>query len=269
MKATIKSAILLSSALALIAGTSSLTGPAAQAQGGDTLAQIQPNAEMVSQGAELFKANGCNGCHGDQGNGDGPAAAALNPKPRNFHTKDAWKNGQSFAGLYKTLEEGLPGTPMSPFGHLPAKDRVAIINYIRSLAPANYPAPSAADVESLEKTYGLSEALNKAATTAIPVDKAIELLIAEDKPQQDKVQAALKKLQASADAGAALIMTSSYNQERMLTTLVHAGNSWKGSSADFAKMVLADPDSNGFKAATAGYTSAQWQALQNALKKLL
>ncbi len=38
------------------------------------------------QGKVWYFEAGCDGCHGKQGRGDGPAAAALNPKPANFCT---------------------------------------------------------------------------------------------------------------------------------------------------------------------------------------
>lgn len=38
------------------------------------------------QGKVWYFEAGCDGCHGKSGKGDGPAAAALNPKPANFCT---------------------------------------------------------------------------------------------------------------------------------------------------------------------------------------
>lgn len=262
-------ALLGAATIALGAMLAWVPGPAAEAQAPDVLKQIQPNDEMLKNGATLFAAN-CASCHGEQGKGDGLAAAALNPKPRNFHSKDAWKNGQTFAGLYKTLEEGLPGTPMGSFNHLPATDRVALINHIRSLAKANYPDPTAQDVETLQKDYSLAEELAAGGEKAlIPVAKAVELLIAEDAPKQAKVKQALAKLKAGTDKGSMLISSSSYDQERMLTMLVNSGDSWRGNVQDFSKMVMYNAEVNGFRSMTGSYTSAQWSELQNALKKLL
>jgi mono/diheme cytochrome c family protein len=54
----------------------------------------------------------CQLCHGPQGMGDGPGGAALNPKPRNFHTvadtlSDAW--------MYHVITNGWTGTGMPPW----------------------------------------------------------------------------------------------------------------------------------------------------------
>ena len=57
---------------------------AAPARGAD---QISPAAEKEAQ--DIFK-NRCTMCHGQSGKGDGPAGAALNPKPRNW-TDTEWQ----------------------------------------------------------------------------------------------------------------------------------------------------------------------------------
>ena len=40
----------------------------------------------AKKGGYWYREAGCDGCHGKSGRGDGPAAAALNPKPANFCT---------------------------------------------------------------------------------------------------------------------------------------------------------------------------------------
>lgn len=262
MKAIVKHSMLVALALSLVAGTS---GFRAQAQGGaDLLKQLQPNPEMLKKGDELFKAN-CAMCHGAKGDGSGQPAL----KPRNFHAKVGWKNGQAFASMFKTLEEGLPGTPMSSFSQLAPKDRVALIHHIRSLEPSNFPPITAQDAETLQKNYKLGDTINKAAAKAIPVDKAVELLIKEAEPQNAQIKAAVEKLMAAHDKGAQLVLDSTSNPERAFSMLVNAGNSWKGSVQDFSRIVLSNADTDGFRSETGAYSSAQWLELQNALKKLL
>jgi len=255
---------LLAASMLLATGLSWFAGAQAQSGGGaDLLKQMQPTPEMLKHGDELFKAN-CAVCHGPKGMGDGQPAL----HPRNFHAKVGWKNGQAFSKMYKTLEEGLPGTPMSSFSQLPPKDRVALITHIRSLEPANFPPITAADAETLQKDFKVTD-LTKSGPAAIPIDKAVELLIKEAEPQNAMIKSAYDKLMAAHDAEAQLIKDSTTDPQRALSLLVNAGKLWKGSPQDFAKMVLSDPDVNGFKSETGDYNAAQWQSLQNALKKLL
>jgi mono/diheme cytochrome c family protein len=77
----------------------------------------------------LFKDN-CVVCHGPQGHGDGPAASAMNPRPRNLAT-DPFKNGDSVEQIEGTLKSGL--NQMPSFSWLSDADRETLANYIKSL----------------------------------------------------------------------------------------------------------------------------------------
>jgi mono/diheme cytochrome c family protein len=87
--------------------------------------------ELVDHGAAAFSTT-CAMCHGPKGMGDGPAGAALNPKPRNL-VEGKWKKGGTSLGLFDVVTHGLPGTSMAPFGHLPVNERWALVHYIRSI----------------------------------------------------------------------------------------------------------------------------------------
>ncbi len=75
----------------------------------------------------------CASCHGDAGEGNGAAAANLNPKPRNFKAPEAeWKNGKTVAGITKTLKEGIaPG--MAKYDYLKEEEIAALANYVIEL----------------------------------------------------------------------------------------------------------------------------------------
>ncbi|MFQ5785650.1 MAG: c-type cytochrome [Alphaproteobacteria bacterium] len=67
----------------------------------------------------------CAQCHGDEGEGDGPAADLLYPRPRDFSlavfkykTTHADSEFPSDDDLRKTIREGLPGTSMPAWGEL-------------------------------------------------------------------------------------------------------------------------------------------------------
>ena len=68
----------------------------------------------AAKGEKIFKAN-CVVCHGDKGDGKGPAAAGMTPPPRNFTSATDMK-GIDNARLHKSIVEGRPGTPMVGFG---------------------------------------------------------------------------------------------------------------------------------------------------------
>lgn len=118
----------------------------------DVAALVKPTPELIGKGQAIY-AQQCATCHGAGGKGDGPAASALVPKPRNFHDTEGWKNGRTVSAVFKTLTEGIPGTPMPPFSGLSASDRFALVHYVRTLMP-NQPADEAGAIEALAKTLG-------------------------------------------------------------------------------------------------------------------
>lgn len=79
----------------------------------------------------------CSACHGESGKGDGPAAVALNPKPRNY--TDCKEMGKrSDAELFKVIKEGGAAAGLSPlmvaFGsQLSDKEIWDVIAFIRSI----------------------------------------------------------------------------------------------------------------------------------------
>lgn len=79
----------------------------------------------------------CSSCHGESGKGDGPAAIALNPKPRNYtDCKEMSKRGD--AELFKAIKDGGPAVNLSPlmvaFGsQLTDKEIWDTIAFIRSI----------------------------------------------------------------------------------------------------------------------------------------
>ncbi len=256
-------------ALVLVAGVSHLGGGGQALADAALLKQVQPSDALVKEGQKLFMKNNCNSCHGDNGKGDGLAAAALNPKPRNFHANAAWKNGTSFAGLYKTLEEGIPGGAMSAYGHVSAKDRVAIITYIRSLNKAIYPPIAETEVNKLDQQYGLAKALASGGKAQIiPVSLAISKLVEESAADRQKVEKALAQVKKDSSPGALLFQSAAYDHGRALTALHHS-RSWKASSQELAKLAMSDAAHNGFKAKVRTFSGQQWQQLFDYLKKVL
>ena len=69
---------------------------------GDSVAPTAPPTPITG---ELVFNTRCATCHGTRGHGDGPAAQALNPKPRDY-TDPAWQKSVSDAQIKKTIVEG-------------------------------------------------------------------------------------------------------------------------------------------------------------------
>ncbi|OYZ22962.1 MAG: hypothetical protein B7Y39_06845 [Bdellovibrio sp. 28-41-41] len=87
---------------------------------------------QIESGKKIYREN-CIACHGDKGDGRGPAAVAIpGTKPRNF-IEGKYKYGETSKEIFKTLTEGVPGTAMPPWASLSEKDRWAVIAYIKSL----------------------------------------------------------------------------------------------------------------------------------------
>jgi len=91
--------------------------------------QIAPaRAPDLSKAATLYQSN-CAACHGATGDGNGPQAAALDPRPTNFQDH-ARHFGRSVYGLYNTISLGVEGTSMPAFGNLRAEERWALAFFV-------------------------------------------------------------------------------------------------------------------------------------------
>ena len=77
----------------------------------------------------------CAPCHGPEGRGDGPAAAALTPKPRNFRDSGFW-NGRTVPQLRLAVRDGRPGTLMAPFAGVLSDGEIDdVVGYLQSFRP--------------------------------------------------------------------------------------------------------------------------------------
>ncbi|MBM3460987.1 MAG: cytochrome c [Armatimonadetes bacterium] len=94
---------------------------------------VPDTPENLAKGKELFLKN-CATCHGDTGTGDGPAGAALDPKPRNFST-ESFKFGGEDWQLMRTIMDGAPQPSgmVGWDGRLDEKDAWTLINYVKAL----------------------------------------------------------------------------------------------------------------------------------------
>ncbi|MES2002619.1 MAG: cytochrome c/FTR1 family iron permease [Pseudomonadota bacterium] len=82
------------------------------------------NAPDLARGAVLFQQN-CASCHGATGDAQTPMARQLNPPPIAFADRARASQRSPFA-LYQVINQGIEGTAMQSFAHLPEPDRWAL-----------------------------------------------------------------------------------------------------------------------------------------------
>ncbi|MCA9070867.1 MAG: c-type cytochrome [Planctomycetaceae bacterium] len=94
--------------------------------------------DHLKQGQEVYEFY-CQQCHGVTGDGNGPAAAAMRPRPRDYR-KGIFKFTSTPYGykprrddLKRTLRNGVPGTSMPAFDRLPEGDIDAVVDYVLAL----------------------------------------------------------------------------------------------------------------------------------------
>lgn len=94
----------------------------------------------------------CAACHGERGDGRGPAAETMRPPPRDFTSGlfkfTATPHGQlpSDAALRRTISRGLEGTPMRSWDLTP-EEVDAVIAYLKTLSPRWKEEPVPPEVE--------------------------------------------------------------------------------------------------------------------------
>ena len=76
------------------------------------LITLPPEAASAEDGETLYKTY-CLTCHGEKGKGDGPASAALDPKPADFSDAKFWATHDD-AAVKKVIKEGGAAVGKSP-----------------------------------------------------------------------------------------------------------------------------------------------------------
>jgi len=96
-------------------------------------------ADHLAHGAEVYRLR-CAACHGVTGDGNGPAATAMHPLPRDYRLGifkfTSTTNGQKplREDLLRTIRRGARGTSMPAFNLLPEADLQAVVDYVLVLA---------------------------------------------------------------------------------------------------------------------------------------
>ena len=226
----------------------------------------KPTPELIAEGEKLFKTS-CASCHGENGTGGGPGSMGLNPAPRNFTSKDNWKNGTKLSNIYSTLQEGLPPSAMIAYDFLLPQQKFALAHYLRATFIPTPDNDTDADLQALDATYNLSGGLTLAAQ--IPVKSAGYLVIKENQSANTKIDSlisSIKKYQS--EIGYNVLSKVAKNQKTVLSFLIK-NSGWKQNESTFVNLVVNNVNQNGFNGAVFNLKNEEWNSLYNLMLKLI
>jgi mono/diheme cytochrome c family protein len=219
---------------------------------------IAPSTQLVAKGKELFAAN-CVQCHGEQGLGNGPASATMNPRPRNFTSSNGWTNGYSLPAIYKTVNMGVPGTSMASFNYLSRNDRMALAHFVQSLGAFSHGAGGDEALEALSKELATQ---GEKTPNKIPVSLAMAKL--------EREFTAARPLAVVAEdhsPGAEIFRRMVPNASRAAQVLA-GSEKWRKGPAELAASILPDAPGNGFSMSAATLSAEEWKQLHAKLLEL-
>src|SRR5580765_1585133 len=126
-------------AVLAVTALSSLQALPAETKGEqEVVGQSKDSGAPGAIGQNLYQQH-CAACHGVKGEGDGPAAVWLYPKPRRF-TSGLFKIKSTPAGflptdedLFQTVTRGMPGSSMPSFTYLNEQERRDVVQFVKTL----------------------------------------------------------------------------------------------------------------------------------------
>ena len=221
----------------------------------------KPTPEYIAKGKELFIST-CSSCHGQDGKGNGPAGGALNPKPRNFYSKEGWVDGRSLFEMYKTINDGIKGTGMSAYEYLPPSDRIAIIHYIRTFT--DFPKITDEIVKKLDETYNLSAGTKT--PNQIPVKMAMSNIIDENAHLIKQSKNLVSVISGDKSKDAVLLKNIALNLNKFTEIYLH--NLAKKDINNFVGSLVSDPISLGLKGSVVRLSKTQLESLYKYLNNI-
>ena len=137
-----------------------------------TPSPVAAQAGNAAAGKAVYERK-CAGCHGDKGDGKGPAAELLSPKPRDFtaglyKVRTTANKVPTDQDIFRIITDGMPGTSMPPWAVLPEKDRWNLVAYIKAFAAEKFkegpkklelPKDVASSPESIKRGKEMFEAI--------------------------------------------------------------------------------------------------------------
>jgi mono/diheme cytochrome c family protein len=226
----------------------------------------EPAPELLTKGKNIFTTV-CISCHGEGGKGDGPAGSSLNPKPQNFTSKDGWKNGPKLSQIYKTLQDGIPGSAMASYEYLTPEEKFGLAHYIRTTFVSSPPKDSPEDLTMLDQLYNLSK--GREIPAKIPVSAAAKFVINENDPQVQKTTIILRTIANNiSDPAVQLFDKITDNKFRALISLERSLD-WKQNEKLFICTIVNNVNINGFNRQAYYLSGNEWDLLHSYLKGIL
>ena len=228
--------------------------------GVDLTAMLTSTPDAVADGKKLFGTY-CTACHGTAGKGDGPAAVALTPRPRNFTSPQRWTLGYTLADIYISLTEGVKGTGMGSFGSLSPADRFALSHYVESLGAFDHHDRPAEEKARLDARYHMSQGIHAPNKVAVPT-------VMKHEEEEFSAPPPVGLPPASdMSTGAVLCRRLVADPARVAEVLSQVPD-WRTKPDVFTRAAMADTPRNGFRSAVATLEGAQWASFHDELVTL-
>ncbi len=221
-----------------------------------------PTSELVSKGKVLYNTN-CTSCHGEEGKGDGVAAVALTPKPRNLVQVDGWTNGRTFTDLYNTLQKGVPNTGMIAYEFIPVLDRIAIIQYVRTMAV--FPNVDGEEIALLDQTYSFTK--GEISPNQITLEMASTKIAGENETKNSDVNLFLEKVNLSNEKNIVDLFNKYVSDKEQAASIFNRDFAKLNNAELFINRLIVSPGSSGFKPNVVDLSKEQLVQLYNVLVK--
>jgi mono/diheme cytochrome c family protein len=222
--------------------------------------------ELISKGRETYNTI-CASCHGETGAGGGPGSIGLNPAPRNFTSRDGWKNGETISGLYTTLQEGIPNGSMIAYDFLSPEERFGLIHYIRTEFIAEPPVDSESELNALDQIYNLSAGTEMPGQ--IPTKVAQQIIKDENNEKMEKVISAYDQVLSNGSNPSATLFKNITNNLQLACSALTNSDAWRGNKNALINFVTSNVNQNGFNGRIFNLNQNEWSSLHNYLNNIL
>jgi mono/diheme cytochrome c family protein len=226
----------------------------------------EPTPDLLPKGKKIFTTV-CISCHGEGGKGDGPAGSALDPKPQNFTSKTGWKNGPKLSQIFKTLQDGIPGSAMASYEYLIPEEKFGLAHYIRTTFVSNPPKDSPEDLTTLDQLYNLSK--GREIPAQIPVSAATKFVINENESQVQNISVILRTVSGSISDPAAQIFDKITNNKFRAIVSLKRSLDWKQNEQLFINTIVNNVNLNGFNRQVFNLSTNDWELLHSYFKGVI